>query len=281
MLPGIATVVESKTANPMLKQELFGWLANWFESHPPEKGMELAPLALPCVQCLDDKLAAVRKASLACLPFIIMRAGYKHVIEQANQLKPASKNTAIPLIDAAKLKLRPLLALQVPLQQLLHPHLLLLRPVLRPALLRQAHVGLLLVLPQEPLLLLPHLRLLEHRRSRVQVPSSLQLQWGDRSRHLPPASLVNLVWLPTAVTEPLLHVLPRPLPTAQRALLAVVWIVRRLSSRRTSRRKRCEKSERAKLPIGSVLMVLHDPSSSKCSVSNATVSSVAASLTRC
>ncbi|KAJ1039565.1 hypothetical protein NDA10_007546 [Ustilago hordei] len=102
MLPGIATIVESKAANPMLKQEIFGWLANWFESHPPEKGMELAPLALPCVQCLDDKLAAVRKASVACLPFIIMRAGYKHVIEQTNQLKTASKNTAIPLIDAAK-----------------------------------------------------------------------------------------------------------------------------------------------------------------------------------
>ncbi|EST07076.1 CLASP N-terminal domain protein [Kalmanozyma brasiliensis GHG001] len=104
LLPGIATVVESKTANPMLKQEIFAWMANWFESHPPEKGMELAPLALPCVQCLDDKLAAVRKASLACLPFIIMRAGYKHVIEQANQLKTASKNTAIPLIDAAKVQ---------------------------------------------------------------------------------------------------------------------------------------------------------------------------------
>ncbi len=104
MLPGFATVAESKTANPMLKQELFGWLAAWFEAHPPEKGMELAPLALPCVQCLDDKLAAVRKASLACLPFIIMRAGYKHVMEQANQLKTASKNTAIPLIDAAKVQ---------------------------------------------------------------------------------------------------------------------------------------------------------------------------------
>ncbi|GAC98115.1 microtubule-associated protein [Pseudozyma hubeiensis SY62] len=104
LLPGMSTVVEGKAANPMLKQELFGWLANWFESHPPERGMDLAPLALPCVQCLDDKLAAVRKASLACLPFIIMRAGYKHVIEQANQLKTASKNTAIPLIDAAKVQ---------------------------------------------------------------------------------------------------------------------------------------------------------------------------------
>lgn len=104
LLPGMSTVVEGKTANPMLKQELFGWLAAWFELHPPEKGMDLAPLALPCVQCLDDKLAAVRKASLACLPHIITRAGYKHVMEQANQLKTASKNTAIPLIDAAKIQ---------------------------------------------------------------------------------------------------------------------------------------------------------------------------------
>ncbi|PWY99806.1 ARM repeat-containing protein [Testicularia cyperi] len=102
LLPGFATVAESKAANPMLKQELFAWLGTWFESHPPEKGMELAPLALPCVQCLDDKLAAVRKAAQSCLPFIIQRAGYKHVMEQTNQLKPASRNTVIPLIDAAK-----------------------------------------------------------------------------------------------------------------------------------------------------------------------------------
>ncbi len=102
LLPGFGTVLDSKAANPMLKQELFGWLAEWFEAHPPEKGMDLAPLALPCVQCLDDKLAAVRKASIACLPYIVMRAGYKHVLEQANQLKTASKNTAVPLIDAAK-----------------------------------------------------------------------------------------------------------------------------------------------------------------------------------
>lgn len=102
MIAGFGTVLDSKAANPMLKQDLFTWLGEWFEAHPPEKGMDLTPLALPVVVTLDDKLAAVRKAAQSVLPFIIMRAGYKFVMEQTNGLKTASRNTVIPLIDAAK-----------------------------------------------------------------------------------------------------------------------------------------------------------------------------------
>jgi len=102
MIPGFCSVLDSKAANPMLKQDLFTWLGEWFEAHSPEKGMELNGLALPAILCLDDKLAAVRKAAQSALPFIIMRAGYKYVMEQTNGLKAASRNTVIPLIDAAK-----------------------------------------------------------------------------------------------------------------------------------------------------------------------------------
>ncbi|SPO37750.1 related to STU2 - Microtubule-associated protein (MAP) of the XMAP215/Dis1 family [Pseudozyma flocculosa] len=103
MVPGFCSVLESsKIANPMLRQELFAWLGAWFEGHMPEKGMDLAGLALPAVQSLDDKLAAVRKAAQSALPYIVLRAGYKFVLEQANQLKAASRNTVVPLIDAAK-----------------------------------------------------------------------------------------------------------------------------------------------------------------------------------
>lgn len=102
MIPGFCSVLDSKVANPMLKQDLFTWLGQWFESHLPEKGMDLTGLAFPTILCLDDKLAAVRKAAQSVLPFIIMRAGYKYVMEQTNHLKTASRNTVIPLIDSAK-----------------------------------------------------------------------------------------------------------------------------------------------------------------------------------
>lgn len=103
MTGGMAAATEGKGgANPLLRQELFGWLAARFESHPPGKSYDLAPLALPAVQCLDDKLAAVKKAALAALPYIIQRAGYKFVCSQADSMKAASKNTVLPLIDQAR-----------------------------------------------------------------------------------------------------------------------------------------------------------------------------------
>lgn len=104
MIPGFISVLESKAANPMLRQDLFAWLGEWFDAHPPEKGMDLGGLALPAINCLDDKLAAVRKAAHAVLPYIIMRAGYKFVMEQTSNLKAASRNTVVPLIDAAKVE---------------------------------------------------------------------------------------------------------------------------------------------------------------------------------
>lgn len=102
MIGGFSTVLESKVANPTLRQDLFTWLAAWFEQNPPAAPLDLAPLALPVVQCLDDKAAPVRKAAQAVLPFIITRAGYKHVMEQTNSLKAASRNSVIPMIDTAK-----------------------------------------------------------------------------------------------------------------------------------------------------------------------------------
>ncbi|MCO5585355.1 hypothetical protein L7F22_039288 [Adiantum nelumboides] len=102
MISGFVSVLESKAANPTLRQDLFVWLGVWFEQHSPDKNTDLSGLAFPAIVCLDDKLAAVRKAAQSVLPFIIMRAGYKFVMEQTNSLKAASRNTVIPLIDAAK-----------------------------------------------------------------------------------------------------------------------------------------------------------------------------------
>jgi cytoskeleton-associated protein 5 len=102
MTAGFTSVLDSKVANPTLRQDLFTWLGEWLEAHPPDKTVELNGLALPAIICLDDKLAAVRKAALNLLPFIVLRAGYKYVMEQTSALKAASRNTVIPLIDAAR-----------------------------------------------------------------------------------------------------------------------------------------------------------------------------------
>lgn len=102
MISGFATQLDAKTANPMLRQELYTWMGDWFSAHPPEKPMDLAPLAPSAVQCLDDKLAAVRKAAQAVLPYIILRAGFKLVNDQTGQLKAASRTSVTPLIDAAR-----------------------------------------------------------------------------------------------------------------------------------------------------------------------------------
>ncbi|KAK0530495.1 hypothetical protein OC842_003911 [Tilletia horrida] len=106
LISGMASVLDSKAANPMLKQDLFTWLGEWFNTHPPEK-VDLAPLAQAAVLCLDDKLAAVRKASQSVLPFIISSAGYKVVMAQTSQLKAASRNSVVPMIDAAKAQAAP------------------------------------------------------------------------------------------------------------------------------------------------------------------------------
>ncbi|PWN17789.1 ARM repeat-containing protein [Microstroma glucosiphilum] len=102
MISGFANALESKGANPTMKQDLFTWLSERFEASPPDKSYDLAPLAMPAVQCLDDKLAAVKKAAQATLPYIIQRAGYKFVASQADGMKVASKNTVQPLIEQAR-----------------------------------------------------------------------------------------------------------------------------------------------------------------------------------
>lgn len=102
MITSFAAVLETKAANPQLRGDLFTWLAARFELHPPDKSCDLAPIALGAVQCLDDKLAAVKKAALAALPYIIQRAGYKFVVSQSDSMKAASRSTVLPLIEQAR-----------------------------------------------------------------------------------------------------------------------------------------------------------------------------------
>ncbi|KAI0082692.1 ARM repeat-containing protein [Panus rudis PR-1116 ss-1] len=100
MVNGIATALES--SNPMQKATLLNWIADWFKTHEPTPGLDLSSWTAPIVSSLDDRSGDVRKGAQAVLPTLIACVGYDHVLHQTNSLKPASRSTAVPLIQAAR-----------------------------------------------------------------------------------------------------------------------------------------------------------------------------------
>ncbi|KAJ1308957.1 hypothetical protein OPQ81_004640 [Rhizoctonia solani] len=91
-----------EAGNPVQRGALLGWLSDWFKSHEPSASLDLTSWASPIVSCLEDRNADVRKGAQAVLPIVISRAGYDHVLNQTNSLKPASRSTVVPLIQAAR-----------------------------------------------------------------------------------------------------------------------------------------------------------------------------------
>ncbi|KAI0374798.1 ARM repeat-containing protein [Pilatotrama ljubarskyi] len=100
LVPGIATALES--TNPLQRASLLNWLADRFKEHEAAQGLDLSSWAGTIVSCLDDRNGDVRKGAQALLPTLISSVGYDQVMHQTNSLKPASKSTAVPLIQAAR-----------------------------------------------------------------------------------------------------------------------------------------------------------------------------------
>ncbi|KAJ6630768.1 hypothetical protein B0H10DRAFT_2160163 [Mycena sp. CBHHK59/15] len=100
MIQGLHTALE--TTNPLQKGTLMHWIADWFREHEPVSGLDLSSWASPIVACLDDRNSDVRKGAQALLPTLIASVGFDAVMHQTNSLKPASRNSAIPLIQAAR-----------------------------------------------------------------------------------------------------------------------------------------------------------------------------------
>lgn len=100
MVPGLTTALES--TNPTQKASLLSWIRDWFGEHPPSSSLDLKDWAGSVVSCLDDRNAEARKAAQAVLPTVVMCAGFDHVMHQTASLKPASRATAVPLIQAAR-----------------------------------------------------------------------------------------------------------------------------------------------------------------------------------
>lgn len=100
MIPGFTTSFE--TSNPLQKGTLLHWLADWFKEHEPPSSLDLNAWASPIVSSLDDRNSDVRKGAQSLLPTLIACAGFDFVLHQTNSLKPASRNSAVPLIQAAR-----------------------------------------------------------------------------------------------------------------------------------------------------------------------------------
>ncbi|OCH95523.1 ARM repeat-containing protein [Obba rivulosa] len=100
MVAGITTALES--SNPLQKASLLNWIADWFKEHEPTPGLDLTSWAAPIVTSLDDRSGDIRKGAQAILPILIACAGYDYVIQQTSSLKPASRASATPLIQAAR-----------------------------------------------------------------------------------------------------------------------------------------------------------------------------------
>ena len=100
LISGFDKPLESQ--NPMLRKELLAWLESRFEDKDAVASLDVTPIVGAVVNCLEDRNADVRKSAAAILPVVVARAGYKYVIEQTASLKPASRATVIPLIEAAR-----------------------------------------------------------------------------------------------------------------------------------------------------------------------------------
>lgn len=104
---GLDTMISSfekplDSANPMLRKELLAWLESRLADPDVVASVDLAPIAGATLSCLEDRTAEVRKSATAILPAIVQRTGYSAVMELTSKLKPASRTTIIPLIEAAK-----------------------------------------------------------------------------------------------------------------------------------------------------------------------------------
>ena len=104
---GLDALVHGLTAalevnQPLQRAQLLGWIVDWFKEHGITPHLDLSGWVAPIVGCLDDRNGDIRKGAQAVLPYLIATAGFDQVMHQTNSLKPASKGTAVPLIQAAR-----------------------------------------------------------------------------------------------------------------------------------------------------------------------------------
>ena len=91
-----------ETPNPVSRASLLAWMDSWIKEHGANPSTDLSSWAGPLILCLDDKSSEVRKGAQIVLPTVINSIGYDRVVDKMNLLKPASRGTAMQLLQAAK-----------------------------------------------------------------------------------------------------------------------------------------------------------------------------------
>lgn len=100
LIHGLTAALEVN--QPLQRAQLLGWIVDWLKEHEMTPSLDLSSWVPPVVGCLDDRNGDVRKGVQALLPYLIASVGFDQVMHQTNSLKPASKSTAVPLIQAAR-----------------------------------------------------------------------------------------------------------------------------------------------------------------------------------
>ncbi|XP_065581749.1 cytoskeleton-associated protein 5-like [Artemia franciscana] len=91
-----------KGGNPYLKADLLAWVADKLGNALGINKEDLKGILPQLYACVEDRNADVRKgAQEAVLPFMIL-LGYEPMMRAAQNLKPASKNTIVGLLDKTR-----------------------------------------------------------------------------------------------------------------------------------------------------------------------------------
>lgn len=91
-----------ESTNPTLRSNVLEWINSFLQKTPPSSSTDLSPLASPVITCLEDRNGDVRKNAQALLPSIISNTSYDFVESKTDKLKPAAKNSILPVLQAAR-----------------------------------------------------------------------------------------------------------------------------------------------------------------------------------
>lgn len=104
MVPSFGISLENP--NPLLRASLLAFLLEWFQEHDPAAA-DLTPVMKPLILCIEDRNADVRKNASTLLPIVVSSVGVDFALEQTANLKPAMRQTIVPIIQAAQLSAPP------------------------------------------------------------------------------------------------------------------------------------------------------------------------------
>lgn len=100
MVPSFAISLENP--NPLLRASLLAFLLDWFQENDP-RSLDLTSIVKPLISCVEDRNGDVRKNASTLLPLVVSSVGVEFALDQTSNLKPAVKQTIIPIIQAAQL----------------------------------------------------------------------------------------------------------------------------------------------------------------------------------